>query len=300
MLFLMLWHYNSRLNETLARTRQANLALVESERVLEARVVERTAELEEKSNQLEIANRHKSAFLASMSHELRTPLNAVIGFSGVLVDRTMGELNEKQEEYLRDIISAGDHLLSLINDVLDLSKVEAGRMELERSRFSLRDAFANSLAMVRAHADQRRIALSLRLDPEVELVDGDERKVKQVLFNLLSNAVKFTPAGGSVAAEARRDGGAVSISVRDTGIGIAPEHLEKIFEDFHQVRTPGSRLAQEGSGLGLALARRFVELHGGRIRVESQVGRGSTFTLTLPLGGAPTPSGPRRASADDA
>jgi signal transduction histidine kinase/CheY-like chemotaxis protein len=295
MTFLMLWHYNSRLNETLARTRQANLALLESERVLEARVTERTAELEEKGNQLEIANRHKSEFLASMSHELRTPLNAVIGFSRVLSDRTFGELNAKQEEYLHDIVSSGSHLLSLINDVLDVSKVEAGRMELEVGRFSLREAFASSLATVRDHAARRQVSLSSHLDPEVELVDGDERKVKQVLFNLLSNAIKFTPAGGSVAAVARRAGGAVSISVSDTGIGIAPEHLERVFEDFQQVRSPEQD--QEGSGLGLALARRLIELHGGRIRVESQLGQGSVFTLTLPLGGAPAPD--RAAAGDD-
>jgi signal transduction histidine kinase/CheY-like chemotaxis protein len=283
MLFLMLWHYHSRLNETVARTREANLALLESERVLEARVTDRTAELQEKSNQLEIANRHKSEFLASMSHELRTPLNAVIGFSRVLADRTMGDLNQKQQEYLDDIISSGNHLLSLISDVLDLSKVEAGRMEVESSRFSLREAFASSFAMVKDHAARRQVSLALRLDPEVEFVDGDERKVKQVLFNLLSNAVKFTRTGGSVAAVARRAGDQVSISVRDTGIGIAAEHLEKVFEDFHQVRSHEPEHAQEGSGLGLALAKRLVELHGGRIRVESEVDEGSTFTLTLPL-----------------
>ena len=282
MIFLMLWHYSSRLKETLAGTRQANLALLESERVLEARVSERTAELAEKSRLLEIANRHRSVFLASISHELRTPLNAVIGFSRLLADRTVGELNEKQADYLADVVSSGSHLLALINDLLDLSTIEAGRMEIESSIFSLRDTFASSLAMVREQAARRQVDISLRVDPAVALVDGDERKVKQILFNLLSNAVKFTPPGGSVAALARPVGAEVWISVRDTGIGIAPEELERVFEAFHRVRSPAPDRDGEGSGLGLALARRLVELHGGRIWVESRIGEGSTFTLTLP------------------
>jgi signal transduction histidine kinase/DNA-binding response OmpR family regulator len=239
-------------------------------------------EIQDKSRQLEIASRHKSEFLANMSHELRTPLNAIIGFSEVLLERMFGELNEKQEEYLQDILTSGRHLLSLINDILDLSKVEAGRMELEVETFSLREALENGLTMVKERASRHGIALGLEVDPGVGLIEADERKVKQVVFNLLSNAVKFTADGGEVELSARPVGGGVEIAVRDTGIGIAPEDRERIFEEFRQA-DQGAARSLEGTGLGLALTRKFVELHGGRIWVDSQVGAGSTFTFTLPV-----------------
>src|SRR5262249_41858489 len=172
-------------------------------------------ELAEKSRQLEAASRHKSEFLANMSHELRTPLNAVIGFTEVLLERYFGELNAKQEEYLRDVLSSGQHLLSLINDILDLSKVEAGRMELEVSTFDLAPALEAGLVMVKERASRRGISLSLDVGAEVGRVEADERKVKQVVFNLLTNAVKFTPEGGSVAVSARREDGAVRVAVTD-------------------------------------------------------------------------------------
>jgi signal transduction histidine kinase/CheY-like chemotaxis protein len=241
-----------------------------------------TADLGRLYHQLEAANRHKSEFLASMSHELRTPLNAIIGFSEVLLERLFGELNEKQEEYLRDILDSGRHLLSLINDILDLSKVEAGRMELELGRFSLREALENGLTMVRERASRHGIALSLEVDPALDVIEADERKVKQVVFNLLSNAVKFTPDEGQVGITAGLDGEEVCITVWDTGIGIAPEDQGRIFEEFQQV-SGQERQGQEGTGLGLALARRFVELHGGHFSVESAVGQGSRFTFTLPV-----------------
>jgi signal transduction histidine kinase/DNA-binding response OmpR family regulator len=241
-----------------------------------------TSELGRLYHQLEGANRHKSEFLASMSHELRTPLNAIIGFSEVLLERLFGELNEKQEEYLRDILDSGRHLLSLINDILDLSKVEAGRMELELGRFSLPEALENGLTMVRERASRHGIALDLEVDPSLDVIEADERKVKQVVFNLLSNAVKFTPDGGQVGITAGLDGEKVRITVWDTGIGIAPENQARIFEEFQQVRVR-DRQGQEGTGLGLALARRFVELHGGDLAVESAVGGGSRFTFTLPV-----------------
>jgi signal transduction histidine kinase/CheY-like chemotaxis protein len=240
-----------------------------------------TAELGRLYHQLEAANRHKSEFLASMSHELRTPLNAIIGFSEVLIERLFGDLNEKQEEYLRDILDSGRHLLSLINDILDLSKVEAGRMELELGRFSLREALENGLTMVRERASRHGIALDLNADAALDVIEADERKVKQVVFNLLSNAVKFTPDGGRVGITAGRDGGEVRITVWDTGIGIASEDQARIFEEFQQVGSL-DRQGQEGTGLGLALARRFVELHGGSLSVESAVGQGSRFSFTLP------------------
>jgi CheY-like chemotaxis protein/anti-sigma regulatory factor (Ser/Thr protein kinase) len=222
-----------------------------------------------------------------MSHELRTPLNAIIGFSEVLLERLFGELNEKQEEYLRDILDSGRHLLSLINDILDLSKVEAGRMELEVGRFSLPEALENGLTMVRERASRHGIALGLEVDAALDVVEADERKVKQVVFNLLANAVKFTPDGGRVGIAAGLNGDDVRITVWDTGIGIAPADQARIFEEFQQVSGP-DRQGSEGTGLGLALAKRFVELHGGRLMVESAVGQGSRFTFTLP--GHITPS----------
>ena len=237
-------------------------------------------EIEDKSRQLEAASQHKSDFLANMSHELRTPLNAIIGFSEVLGERLFGDLNEKQEEYLKDIHASGQHLLSLINDILDLSKIEAGRMELELTDFDLPTAIDNALTLVRERAGRRGIALHQAADEGVGQTRGDERKIKQVLLNLLSNAIKFTPDGGRIAVRARPVDGSVEVSVSDTGVGIAPEDQEAIFEEFRQVGTAAKKV--EGTGLGLALSRKFVELHGGRIEVQSQLGVGSTFTFTIP------------------
>jgi signal transduction histidine kinase/putative methionine-R-sulfoxide reductase with GAF domain len=238
-------------------------------------------EIADKSAQLEAASRHKSEFLANMSHELRTPLNAIIGFSEVLTERMFGELNEKQDEYLRDIYASGQHLLSLINDILDLSKIEAGRMELEATDFDLPSAIDNALILVRERATRRGITLGRTIDEHVGMVRGDERKVKQVLLNLLSNALKFTPEGGRIDVSAGLHGGVAEIAVTDTGVGIAPEDQEAVFEEFRQVGTADKKV--EGTGLGLALSRKFIELHGGRIWVKSQVGQGSTFTFTLPV-----------------
>ena len=238
-------------------------------------------EIEEKSRQLEVASQHKSEFLANMSHELRTPLNAIIGFSEVLSERMFGELNEKQEEYLKDIYASGTHLLSLINDILDLSKIEAGRMELELTDFYLPQAIENALTLVRERAGRRGIALAQTMDERLGNIRGDERKVKQVLLNLLSNALKFTPEGGRVEVRAGMVDGTAEISVTDTGIGIAPEDQQAIFEEFRQVGTAEKKA--EGTGLGLTLCRKFVELHGGRIWVKSQLGAGSTFTFMIPV-----------------
>jgi len=239
-------------------------------------------EIEDKSRQIEAANRHKSEFLANMSHELRTPLNAIIGFSEVLQEKLFGELNEKQSEYTDDILSSGRHLLSLINEILDLSKVEAGRMELELSTFDLPLAIDNARTFVRERATKHGIKVDVAIDERLGDYVGDERKIKQILLNLLSNAVKFTPEGGRIGINARKVDGAVEISVRDTGIGISLEDQAKIFEEFRQV---GSNYAHktEGTGLGLTLAKKFVELHGGKIWVESEVGKGSTFTFALPI-----------------
>jgi len=237
-------------------------------------------EIEVKSRELETASRHKSEFLANMSHELRTPLNAIIGFSEVLSERLFGDVNDKQAEYLDDIVASGRHLLTLINDILDLSKIEAGRMELDRNDFDLPAAIGNTLSLVRERAQRRNIALASTVDPGVGTLDGDERKVKQVLLNLLSNALKFTPEGGTVAVRARIAGDFVEIAVSDTGVGISPEDQAAVFEEFRQVGAASKK--SEGTGLGLAISRKFVELHGGAIRVDSEVGQGSTFTFTLP------------------
>jgi signal transduction histidine kinase len=237
---------------------------------LEQKVDERTA-------QLAVANRHKSEFLANMSHELRTPLNAIIGFSEALREKMFGELNGKQLEYLNDIHASGRHLLSLINDILDLSKIEAGRMELDVQSFAGPPAFESALALVRERALKKSIALSLKCDPALGEVRADERKFKQILLNLLSNAIKFTPEGGCIAVDARLNGAGLEIAVSDTGIGVAPKDQAAVFEEFRQV---GPR--SEGTGLGLALTRRFVELHGGSIRLDSTPGQGTTFTFTLP------------------
>ncbi|MCC6193603.1 MAG: GAF domain-containing protein [Burkholderiales bacterium] len=238
-------------------------------------------EIRQKSAELEVANKHKSAFLASMSHELRTPLNAIIGFSEVLLARLFGELNAKQDDYLKDIHTSGKHLLNLINDVLDLSKVEAGRMDLEPSQFDLPVALADAMTLIRERAMKHGIALALDAAPELGQITADERKFKQILLNLLSNAVKFTPDGGRVEVKATREGDAVQVSVSDTGIGIAPADQEAVFEEFRQVGADYTSKA-EGTGLGLALTRRFVELHGGRIWVTSELGKGSTFFFTIP------------------
>jgi signal transduction histidine kinase len=239
-------------------------------------------EIQEKSRQLEAANRHKDEFLASMSHELRTPLNAVIGFSEVLLERMFGEINPKQEEYLNDILVSGRHLLSLINDILDLAKIEAGRMELDLEDFEVAQAIDNAVVLVRERATRKGLALETTLAPGLGTVRADQRKIKQVLLNLLSNAVKFTPEGGRIEVRAQRLDGVVEISVTDTGIGIAAEDQETVFEEFRQVGTDYAK-KHEGTGLGLTLSRKFVELHGGDIAVKSRVGEGSTFTFTLPV-----------------
>jgi signal transduction histidine kinase len=239
-------------------------------------------ELNRLYGELERASKHKSEFLANMSHELRTPLNAIIGFSQVLREQMFGNVNEKQAEYLDDIISSGNHLLSLINDVLDLSKVEAGQVELEVGPFSLQEALERGVVMVRERATKDGVQVALMADPDIDVVEGDERRIRQVIFNLLSNAVKFTPAGGTVDVTAAQANGEVRVSVADTGPGIAPEDHERIFEEFQQTETGIEQ--REGTGLGLALSKRLVELHGGRIWVDGELGEGSTFVFTLPLG----------------
>jgi signal transduction histidine kinase len=238
-------------------------------------------ELRRLYTELEAASRHKSDFLANMSHELRTPLNAIIGFSQVLRDEMFGEVNEKQAEYLDDIVSSGNHLLALINDILDLSKVEAGQVELQIAPFSLRDALERGVVMVREWATRDGVSVAFVADPDADVVEGDERRIRQVIFNLISNAVKFTPAGGAIEVDSSRVNGEVRVAVSDMGPGIAPQDRERIFDEFQQAEAGLDQ--REGTGLGLAVSRRLVELHGGRIWVESEPGNGSTFVFTLPV-----------------
>jgi signal transduction histidine kinase len=232
--------------------------------------------------ELETVSQHKSDFLANMSHELRTPLNAIIGFSEVLQQQMFGELNEQQLGYADDVLMAGRHLLSLINDILDLSKVEAGKMELELTDVSVPQALQSGLTMHGERAAQSGITMELNVVPDEIVIQADERKLRQVVFNLLSNAVKFTPPGGRIHVSAGMSDGLVEVAVADTGSGIPEEEQELIFEEFRQARgDTGTR--QEGTGLGLPLARRFIELHGGLLWVESVEGKGSTFRFTLPV-----------------
>jgi signal transduction histidine kinase/CheY-like chemotaxis protein len=247
-------------------------------------------EVETKSAELQVVSQHKSEFLASMSHELRTPLNAVIGFSEVLMEKMFGDLNERQEEYLHDIWSSGKHLLELLNEILDLSKVEAGKMELDLTAFPVRGALEYAMSLVRERASLHAIALSLDVAADLDVVEADELRFKQVVLNLVTNAVKFTPAGGSVTVRARREGDDLVVAVTDTGVGVPPEDRDRIFESFQQ----GGRGApkEEGTGLGLTLSRRIVELLNGRLWLTSEVGLGSTFAFSIPLVSAGSARGP--------
>src|SRR5438445_65672 len=216
-----------------------------------------------------------------MSLERLSLLNEIFWLSEVLSDRMFGDLNEKQEEHLKDIYASGTHLLSLINDILDLAKIEAGRMELELTDFDLPTALDSALTLVRERAGRRGIRLESAIDERLGEVRADERKIRQVVLNLLSNAIKFTPEGGRIEVRAVPVDESVEVSVSDTGVGIAPEDQERVFEEFRQVGTADKKA--EGTGLGLTLCRKFIQLHGGRIWVKSQLGQGSTFTFSLPL-----------------
>jgi len=248
--------------------------------VLAADLNRMSEQLGEAHRELEAVSRHKSEFLAGMSHELRTPLNAIIGFSEVLKDGLFGQMKPKQDEYVRDIHTSGQHLLSLINDILDLSKVESGRMELHLTSINVPVAIGDALTLVRERASKHGVKLSSEIDENINALTGDERKVKQILLNLLSNAVKFTPAGGEVTVRAAPTVDGIQISVIDTGIGIAEKDHQAIFDAFQQGEG-GHKPGVEGTGLGLSLTRKLVELHNGRIWVDSKISEGSTFSFTL-------------------
>ena len=303
----------------ITKHKQAEDALRRAHAELEQRIAERTEELNLAKQAAETNNRAKSDFLSNMSHELRTPLGAIIGFSELLDERIFGDLNPKQGEYVKDILESGRYLLSLINDILDLAKIEAGKMDLELSTFGIATLLDSSLVMVKEKCLKRGIQLTTEIaDPVKALaIVADERKLKQVMFNLLSNAAKFTHGGGTITVSARlirhrssvighcpsvtagsstmtndapqapltnddRNLDEVEVSVSDTGIGIAPEHQGRVFEEFFQVASDAAG-KPSGTGLGLALVRRMVEQHGGRVGVDSAgEGRGSTFHFTIP------------------
>jgi signal transduction histidine kinase len=239
------------------------------------------SEIEEKGRQIEAANRHKSEFLANMSHELRTPLNAIIGFSEVLLDPTLEVSKEEQSQFLTDVLSSGKHLLGLINEVLDLAKIEAGKMELQIEPALLQDVVEAVSNTTRSLAVKKSIDLRIESDDSLAPFPMDGARVKQVLLNLVGNAIKFTPEGGKVWVRADSENGAARIEVGDTGPGIAPEDHERIFQEFQQAGSDAGK--PQGTGLGLALAKKFVEMHGGRIWLESEVGKGSRFYFTLPI-----------------
>jgi signal transduction histidine kinase len=239
------------------------------------------SEIEEKGRQIEAANRHKSEFLANMSHELRTPLNAIIGFSEVLLDPSLAVSDEERSQFLTDVLSSGKHLLGLINEVLDLAKIEAGKMELQIEPALIQDVVEAVSNTMRSLAVKKSIDLRMESDDSLTPFPMDGARVKQVLLNLVGNAIKFTPEGGRVWVRAASENGNVRVEVGDTGPGIAPEDHERIFQEFQQAGSESGK--PQGTGLGLALAKKFVEMHGGRIWLESEVGKGSTFTFTLPV-----------------
>ena len=257
---------------------------------LEQQVREQTAELERKQQQLitanaelERASRRKSEFLANMSHELRTSLNAVSGFSELLLEETYGPLAPRQRQYVENILASGRYLLQLINDVLDLSKIEAGRMDVRVEEFSLRQAIESAVCVTQPLAQKKGLEVEVAIEPELDAIELDPGKLKQVLHNLVSNAVKFTDSGKVTISAARSPSGSewIEIVVADTGVGIGPQDRERIFREFEQVDGPHSR-RHDGTGLGLALTRRLIELQGGTIAVESELGRGSRFVVRLP------------------
>ncbi|MGD9067428.1 MAG: ATP-binding protein [Desulfobacterales bacterium] len=303
---------------TFRRLKNTNTALQKANDELEKKVAERTADIREanemlrqeiekrKRAQLETKNakiaaeaalRTKSEFLANMSHELRTPLNHILGFTELILDKKVGELNELQEEYLNDVHSSGTHLLALINDILDLSKIEAGRLKYNPTQIPIREILASSLIMIKEKAMKRSIIISKELGNIPESIHADDTNLKQILYNLLSNAVKFTPNGGSIHLAAKRLSNAnfpqnndkasskeyIQISIKDSGIGLKKENLTKIFQPFEQVENSSSRQFQ-GTGLGLSLAKNLVELNGGQIWAESDgEDLGAVFSFSLPV-----------------
>jgi signal transduction histidine kinase len=286
-LLLLVYYY---LATQIVRRRKSEEEILRLNLGLEQRIAERTgeltainAELESRNREIERATRLKSEFLARMSHELRTPMNAIMGFSDLLAEEAEGPLSDAYKTFVRHIRNGAKHLLALINDVLDLSKIEAGRIELNPEEFRAADALDEVLPVIRPLAEVKRIRIDSQLDDKV-LILADRTRFKQILYNLLSNSVKFTPEGGRVWIEAVPGDGRLALTVGDTGMGIPPAEQQAIFEEFYQVGTT-TKGVKEGTGLGLAITKRLVELHGGKIEVVSEPGQGSRFTFTLPAAG---------------
>jgi signal transduction histidine kinase len=259
------------------------VGLQQAREELEQKVAHRTAELALVNQKLDEASRHKSAFLASVSHEFRTPLNAIIGFAEVLLDPKLKVTEQERKQFLSDIFNSGKHLLKLINEVLDLSKIEAGRMDLQIEPASLHATLETVQKTMRPLADKRAIVMRFESDGEVGTLPMDVARIRQVLLNLLGNAIKFTPDGGAVWVRAARENGQARIEVGDTGPGIPDEDRQRIFLEFERLAANGKGDNSEGTGLGLALAKKFVELHGGKLWMESEMGQGSRFFFTLPI-----------------
>ncbi|MFA5907001.1 MAG: PAS domain-containing sensor histidine kinase [Desulfobacula sp.] len=240
-------------------------------------------ELKALATELKRASQVKSEFLANMSHELRTPLNSINGFSEVLYDETFGSLNEKQKQYVNNVLTSGNHLLLLINQILDMAKVEAGKMELALSSLPMKSLLKEITLLVENMVNKKKIKMLLEIAEDLPDIEADDLKVKEILYNLLSNAVKFTPEGGNIGMRVKKVDSEIEIVVWDTGIGIASENMDKLFEGFFRVDTPYSRLT-EGTGLGLPLSRKLVELHGGHLFVASEgLNRGTSVRFTLPV-----------------
>jgi len=272
--------------EAVRDNKMAALGPLSSQLAVALRNILYNEELAQKNDELTHLDQLKSDFMATMSHELRTPLTSVIGYSDMLLSGVTGELNEKQVNFVESILKNGEHLLNLINDVLDLTKIEAGRLELNREPVDLRSALLGVLPIVKPRAADKRIKISTFLPTDVPTVLADPAKLNQILLNLLTNAIKYTHENGSVSVEARVKEDLVEIWVTDTGIGISQEDIDRIFQRFTQVDSSASR-TQGGTGLGLAITRELVELHGGEIRVQSKLGKGSSFIFTLPISKEP-------------
>ena len=240
-------------------------------------------EIHNENERLAYANKAKSEFLANMSHELRTPLNSIIGFTELLRQKIAGDINVKQERYLENVLNSSKFLLNLINDILDLSKVEAGKIELIIEKISVPLVICETISLLKERASKNKVVMKKELDPELDFIEADKQRIKQILFNLINNAIKFSKTeGGTICVRTKREGNNAKISVSDTGIGIRGEDLVKLFKEFEQVNADITR-NYGGTGLGLAISKKLVELHGGRIWVESMYGEGSTFAFTLPI-----------------
>jgi len=291
----MILNRNQQIHNELIQISKTESALRESQKIIEnqnfeldSKVRERTLELEknqirlqESNLLLENANRHKSEFLANMSHELRTPLNSIIGFSELLKEKIFGDINPKQTEYVKNIYNSGKHLLDLINDILDLSKIESGEVNVFREIFSLNKAIQSCVAIVSERVKKNKLKLHVYISEGENLIYADERKMKQILLNLLTNAVKFTPEGGEIVVQAESTEAGIQVIVKDSGIGIAPKDQEKIFEEFKQVENHYTRKL-EGTGLGLAIVKRLIDLQNGWLKLDSALGEGSSFTFFIP------------------